>query len=44
MFKARKEQNKIYAGRRKINNVTGEVPKLFDICLKFCNNNINGIV
>lgn len=43
IFKASKSLHKVYSGRKKTGYVNGDVPKLFDICLKKCLNNIDAI-
>uniref|UniRef100_A0A915E0L3 TFIIS N-terminal domain-containing protein n=1 Tax=Ditylenchus dipsaci TaxID=166011 RepID=A0A915E0L3_9BILA len=43
MFKPRKGMNKMYAGKKKAATYTGPVPRLFDICMKVCMQNIDAI-
>lgn len=43
MFKAPKEKRRIYAGRKKERMETQEVPKLYDLCIRFLISNIDAI-
>ena len=42
MFKAPKENRRVYAGKRKSGENGPQVPRLFDICIRLLINNIDG--
>lgn len=40
-FRARNRINKVYAGKKKTVVSDGQVPKLFDLCIRTLKNNID---
>lgn len=40
-FRPRSKNNKVYSGKKKTVIFDGQVPKLFDLCLRIIKNNVD---